>query len=158
MPTVEQIPDEDTVSRHVEQPRTFNAIEQKVLLPIFEFPRDGGERESLVWRKYAPLDTDVHALGCEWEAEKRKRKPEMRYVGFISALVAAIRNFRTVRGHGLEVRHGPCEGIHHADVRYHPAANVEFSKHDKAELKFGLLNRIFGPRTPHSCAGDAVGQ
>lgn len=67
MPAVEEIPIGDEISRHIEFPRTYDRERRMILEAVFEFP--GGEPESVVWRKYAATDDEVHKLGCEWETK-----------------------------------------------------------------------------------------
>jgi len=145
----ELIPDDTEVRRLVDYPRMDNRNE--LLWPnVFEFPN--GQGESVIWSKYAPTPADVHQIGCDREVAKREIKPEMRYSGFIPAIVAAIRGIQTNRGHGFNVIHEPAEGDYHAEISYRPAAQVDLRKADKAELKFAL-KEVFGPLAQHSCAG-----
>jgi len=78
---------------------------------ICTFP--DGTDESLVWRKYARDDDDVHRIGCDKERRKRIRKPDTRYKGCGTTTAGQIRGCRNARGHGLSVQHAPEEGIHH---------------------------------------------
>ena len=154
--TVEDIPDEDAVSRLVDFPRMYEEARGLIWKQIFQFP--GGKCESVVWRRYAPTPADVHRLGCEREAAKRRSKPEMRYVGFVSSTVGGIRGIRTERGHGFTVNHAPSEGRQHAEVCYAPASQNGITKllpNDKAELKEFLKN-AFGELVSHSCATPAA--
>ncbi len=146
---VEEIPDADTVSRLVEFPRTYDPANKLILDAVFQFPNN--EAESVIWRKYAPSDADVHHLGCAWETSKQKRNPDMRYVGFISAEVGAIRDIRSAKGHGFTVVHQPEEGVHHAGIVYAPAPGTpSLSKGEKGELKIALRG-VFGSLAPHTC-------
>lgn len=148
MADVEDIPDDATVNRLIYFPRMGNRLEGLIWQNVFEFP--GGLGESVVWSKYAPTDADVHGFGCDREAAKRQAKPEMRYGGFIPAVVKAIRDIKTNRGHGFAVAHEPEEGQHHAEISYAPASTL--NKTDKGELKFAL-QQVFGPLVSHTC-GD----
>lgn len=146
MVDVEDIPDCATVNRLIDFPRMGNRSERLVWQNVFEFPDGAGE--SVVWSKYAPTEADVHRFGCEREAAKRQSKPEMRYGGFIPAVVKAIRKIKTKRGHGFTVAHKPGEGQHHAEISYAPASPLK--KTDKIELKFAL-QQAFGTLVPHFC-------
>jgi hypothetical protein len=147
--TVEEIPDEDTVSRLIDFPRMYEEARRLIWDQVFQFP--GGDCESLVWRRYAATDEEVHRLGCEREVAKRVTKPEMRYAGFISALSGAIRSIRTNRGHGFGVNHAPEEGVHHAEVCYSPVGDgLKLKPADKAELKLALKGK-FGDLASYSC-------
>jgi hypothetical protein len=143
----EDISDNAEVRRLVDYPRMDNRSEL-IWENVFEFPKEQGE--SVIWSKYAPTADDVHKVGCEREATKRETKPEMRYSGFIPALVRTIRAIRTIRGHGFQVRHEPDQGDHHAEIIYVPADQLELKKADKLELKFALKG-AFGQLVGHSC-------
>jgi len=143
---IEEIPNADIVSRLLENPRTYD---RKLLDAVFEFINN--EHESVIWRKHAPDDTDVHRYGCEWEASKRERRPNMRYVGFISVDAGAIRGIRTAKGHGFLVIHRPEEGVQHAGIEYDFAPGAQSpGRGEKTELKL-ILRNVFGSLQPHSC-------
>lgn len=138
----EDISDGDTISRLVEFPRTYDAERDMILEAIFEFPN--GDGESVVWRNYAATPSDVHKLGIDWEIEKRERKPDMRYVGFIDTRTRDVRAIRTRRGYGFMVEHDPSngQGQHHAEIRY-GATYRDMKKADRGELKISLRG-VFG--------------
>jgi hypothetical protein len=148
MLAVEPIPDEDAIHRQIDFPRMYDDAREMIWENIFQFPR--GEPESVVWGKYAPTTDDIHRIGCERETRTRQRTRDMRYTGFISSTVSAVRAIRTRPGHGFSVTHGPQEGIHHAEVSYLPGGRVALKKSEKTELKFAL-RQVFGPLVPHSC-------
>lgn len=131
---VEPIPDADTVSRAVEFPTQYTNDRGLIWHMLFQFP--SGVCESLIWRKYANSDNEVHEIGEEIAAEKRSRKPDRQYEGFVYGVVARIRSIRTFRGHGFTVSHQPEDGRqHHAQVCYDPAGENNLKPADKTELK-----------------------
>lgn len=139
MAEVEQIPDPDEVARLVERPYGYEVGKGLTWGNLFQFPK--GRRESLVWRRYAPLQDDVHQIGRAVAA----LKPQPRdYEGFLPAVVGDLRAIRSGRGHGFEVVHAPedGQGQHHAEIGYAIAQGTEFDKSDKTELK-ALLQRAF---------------
>ena len=146
-PAQEEIPDNDAVSRLVDYPHKYSSEHDLIWHSIFEFP--SRDCESHVWRKYAPEHNDVHDIGRAREPEKQMKRPEYRYIGFITAEVREIRAIQTSRGHGFNVIHEPSEGIHHAHVCYDRAdPNQNLKKNDKAELKLALRN-CFGDLTEY---------
>jgi hypothetical protein len=143
MCAVEEIPNADLISRLIEIPKTYERERGQILETVFEFPN--GDGESVVWRKYARTDDDVHHFGRLWETAKRKREEErhqresqMRYVGFAQNVTEVVREFRTARGHGFKVFHVPKEGIQHAEVSYDPRDGQQFIRTDRAELKLAI--------------------
>lgn len=144
----ELIPDADTVSRSVEYPLQYTNDRDLIWGKIFEFP--GGKCESLIWRKYANSDNEVHAIGAEIAIMKQVRDPERRYVGFVSGVAGTIRSIRTVRGHGFSVKHVPEEEEqrYHAHVCYEPAITDNLRPADKTELK-SVLKECFSPLVPN---------
>lgn len=148
---VEAISDGDSVSRNVYFPLMYGDASELVWKEVFPFP--GGQCESVVWRKYAPEDADVHTIGVKHEERKRELKPEWTYTGFISAIVQDIRNIKSAAGHGFEVDHAPeCDADHHTHICYLPANDAEPStlkKSEKSDLK-AWLKRAFGCFTEFS--------
>jgi hypothetical protein len=136
---IEQIPDGDSVSRYV---MTFMMTNGSLdPYQFFMFPR--GEPESVVWRKYARTDFDVHSVACSSTARAR-------YLGFRSATKAAIVSLKTRNGHGLDVLHDPPEGRYHAVVQFKPVPGHQMNKTDRSELKEYLAKTFQGYR-PHNC-------
>lgn len=91
---VENIPDADSVSRHIFYPRMYDADRNMLWGEVFQFPKpedNSAPHESAAWRKYLPNDASVHDVGISREA---KKTPPFRYEGFISAtaLLDAIDN------------------------------------------------------------------
>jgi hypothetical protein len=151
MPPVEQIPDEGEIHRQLDFPSMYNDAREMIWQNIFQFP--GGQSESVVWSKYVPSADDVHRLGCEREASTRARKPDMRYVGFITSTAGAIRGITTRAGHAFAVNHAPCEGVHHAEISYKAGGDRQpdqLKKNEKNELKLAL-QAVFGELVSHSC-------
>ncbi len=143
----------ESVSRLVDDPRTYTVEKGLIWETLFQFPHS--QHESVVWRRYAPDDLDVHAIGCERERSRRgnpDRSPQ-RYAGFITAKVCTICAIRNVRGHGFRVDHLPAEGLHHAGISYAPVPGGSLNKNDKTELKVYLWQafKAFGPMTPCQC-------
>ena len=166
----EAIPDPDYICRLIDAPRMVSEdLNELVWENIFVFQRPkepedrakfpNGGPESVVWRKYAPTNNEVHSKGCQREIERRERderdnKPnKMRYLGFIEAKVGEIRNLTNKRGHGFNVEHEPGnnQGNHHAEIHIKPGETNDFDKTtDRPEL-IKLLKDHFGPLNKHSC-------
>lgn len=147
---VEQIPDSDDLSRHIDFPHKYRSDEDLIWPNVFEFPN--GNKESLVWRKYKPTIEEVHGLGCEREAAKKASKPEWSYKGAITTTAGSIRSIKSKRGHGFKVAHEPIEGIYHAEIERANDPDAPFNKNDKNELR-DMLKSAFGPLEPYSCGG-----
>ena len=133
-----------SVSRLIDFPRMYEEKQGLIWEEIFQFPNS--RCESVVWRRYAPMDDDVHHIGIEREGLITKsRRPEMRYVGFVSAAVGPIRLVQTPGNHGFCVTHAPEEGQHHAHICYAPAdGNLQSLKRaEKQDLKLRLRS-LFG--------------
>lgn len=101
--------------------------------------------ESVIWRKYAPRDEDVHAIGLMHEVKKRDEKPDCRYTGFRSAAADDIRAIKTTgAGHSFSVDHDPIDGAdHHTHVCFAPAngaATDVLSRGEKNDLKLRLFD------------------
>ena len=153
--SVEYIGDEERVSRLIDFPSMYNESRTALTLKLVcAFPE--GQDESVVWRRYAPEDHDVHRIGCTREAEKRQAKPETRYKGCGTTTAGAIRCHKNARGHGFSVRHAPEEGLHHASVAYAPANGVDLLKGDRTELKVWLGER-FSNHASHDCPNPPTG-
>jgi hypothetical protein len=152
--SVEQIPDEDQVSRaYFELP--------EVLAPesyfSFTYDKDRDERaESVYWRKYAPLIADVHDRACRLEKKWSYLDPEAPaplYVGARTAEVWKIRSIVTQRGHSFMVIHRPQDNDRaHAHISIQRAGgNVKkLSKNDRMELA-ALIIHCFEDYQPHEC-------
>lgn len=110
---------------------------------VLEFTDDSECRESVVWRKYASLPAEVHELACRPEDHRRSK-----YRGFITAIVAQVREIVTASGHRFKVTHEPVEGIQHAEISMYPLDTLKPSM--KSELKKLLWER-FGALDSHSC-------
>lgn len=140
----EPIPDDDEVSRLIDEPRMFTAADGLVWHQVFQFPN--GLHESVIWRKYKAANDEVHDLGYERERQKRLSGKNLGYAGFICAFAGEIRSIRTQRGHSFRLDHMPEEGIYHAGIQYAPANDGPLSsllKNDKSELKL-MLRNAFG--------------
>jgi hypothetical protein len=150
----EVIPDEDYISRLLDWPSMYEEGGKGLLAANLFFTFPDGQPESVVWRKYAPAEADVHAIGCQREAVKRVSKPHARYTGCRTAHVGTVRAYRTARGHGFSVAHEPSEGIHHAEVAYraaNEATATSLKKADKGELRLALCTLLFQAEALHSC-------
>lgn len=146
----EEIPAGDLVSRHVDSPDKWLPEERIfVELRLFMFQRPE-EVESVVWRKYAPLLSDVHTLGCDRQKVRREDKPHWTYEGAITATVADIREIQTPVGDGFEVLHDPDEGVHHAHIKYRLAQVQDGLRQRKLDLK-ERLRKSFGALDSHAC-------
>ncbi len=151
MPPVEQVPGGDRIHRQIDFPNMYNDVREMIWHNVFQF--SGGEPESVVWSKYAPTADDVHRIGCERETNTRGRKPDIRYIGFISSTVGEVRGINTRAGHGFAVVHEPSEGIYHAHIYYRPGgerAVDQLKKGEKNELKLARRG-AFGNLISHSC-------
>jgi hypothetical protein len=155
---VEEIPPEDSVSRHIFWPHKFDEVKGVIWQSAFMFSGID-EAESVVWRKYKPQIEDVQALGCEQQSRKKAQSPDarFRYEGAITANVGAIRTISTARGFGFEVRHEPSggQGRHHAEIRRRRSGDETPKKSDRADLLVSLKN-VFGKLEPHSCPAAAT--
>jgi len=136
----EQITDEHDVSR-----LCFGV--PPGLAPESDFTFTSSDRaESAVWRKYAPQPTDVHKRGCNAETQKNarrllKRVLPVRYVGFKTANVGAIRKIRSEHGYQFDVVHFPENGdLAHAHIVITPAKKLK--PNDVLELITLLLQRF----------------
>ena len=136
----EHVLNEEAISRLIYCPRMYDAYKGLIWQVVFEFPKN--TCESVVWRKYAADDEDVHYLGGKVEEQKKLRRPDVEYVGFISANVGDVRSIKTANGHGFTVMHEPNEGIHHVHICYDLTCERHLTKNDKNELKL-LLRKTF---------------
>jgi hypothetical protein len=148
-PEVENIPDADQVSRHIERPLSYSDLEGILWQGAFGFP--GNAAESVCWHKYAPPPEKVHQLGKQREATKRLVKAGFGYVGFISSgAVGEIRAHSTANGHGFTVVHDPSggQGLHHSEVSFRIADGAgKLSKGEKTDLRLAI-QKYFGPLVP----------
>ena len=102
--------------------------------------------ESAVWRKYAPQPTDVHKRGCNIEIEKNARRllkgvRPIKYIGFKTANVGAIREIKSEHGHQFDVVHFPENGdLAHAHIVITSAKKL--TRNDVLELVALLLRRF----------------
>jgi hypothetical protein len=142
---VEEIPDQDRVARHIDQPFSYNDVSKVLWTNAFAFPN--GEGESVCWDKYAPTPEAIHAIGKAREEEKRAKGTNMTYIGYVACKsVGNIRQIKTQNGHGFTVTHQPGEGIHHCEIRYSIAGGEQYKslkKTDKTDLK-EALRHCFG--------------
>lgn len=146
----EEVPDGDLLSRIIDFPHKFDGFRDLIEERIFEFQTDSTDPEkkplpeSVVWRKYASTDNDVHTIGVALEVDRQsKGRADYRYIGFISAQAGPIRSYRNVNGHGFFVRHDPEEGLHHVHVGLLPCADKKLTRLDKNELRTQLVRSIF---------------
>jgi hypothetical protein len=113
---------------------------------IFQFPSDGGQVESVIWRAKAPDLDVVHKFGCEKQASDRaKGRARSTYIGAITGNVGEIRSLKNGAA-SLTVVYKPDEGDAHAHVGFTPNA----TKADRNALKV-LLRSKFGPLEAHTC-------
>ena len=148
---VEDIPDSAVLARRLEFRRTFSDVREVIWTEALQF--SGGKPESFDWNKYALFPDGVHMLGCVWEADKRLRRPEMRYVGYASVDASAIRSVRSKNLFGFAVQHAP-DGVgpHHVHVSIKPFGSVlSLSKPEKNDLRV-LISKAFGAVVEHTCA------
>ncbi len=146
----EHIADSDQVSRLIERPRMYER-ESDLIIPLQFFPFFDGRPESVVWRRYAATDEEVHKIGIDRIETKRRRtgNDDIYHDGFATAQVDAVRSTRTVAGHGFNVVHAPCEGKWHAHVELALASDKTFralAKGEKADLRFAI-SQVFSNRT-----------
>jgi hypothetical protein len=151
-PEIEEIPNDDAVTRLVDFPRMYDDLKELIWDNIFQFSKEQGKYlgESVNWGKYAPPPDHVHQLGCQRENMRRAANPDFRYVGYVEAITAAIREIKNVNGHGFAVNHVPSEGQHHAEVSYLPNPNNTLTRTDRIELRVAL-RKVFGSLVSHSC-------
>lgn len=139
---VEAIAADDLVSRHVYFPFMYGEASELFWENVFQFP--GGQCESVVWRRFALEDADVHEIGVRDQERKRKRNPEWTYTGFLSAIVQEIRKIETAAGHGFNIIHLPeCDADYHTHICYAPGDGSEPSalkRGEKLDLKMWIKN------------------
>ncbi len=142
---VELIPDRDWVSRFLFFPKSFKEGSSEIAEEGFiTFEQNKGYSDSLVWRKYAPENQQVHAIGSCVEAKKKERNPDAEYKGFMSAQAKEIRSIE-VEGTRLDVKHIPEEGIHHAEVYCIPGTKAKIKGSVRSDIKVRLYN-LMAPR------------
>ena len=66
---VEEIPGAAVVTRLIDVPRMYEAVQGLIWNQVFEFPNSVGE--SVNWDRYAPLPDAVHDLGRQREETKQ---------------------------------------------------------------------------------------
>jgi hypothetical protein len=136
--TAEEIPDSDDVSRLLFEPSM--RVDQDIIWSnVFQFPSDGGQVESVVWRKYAAAIDDVHALGCNVQSTMREKGRSSTYIGAITGNVGAIRSLKSPNGVSFTVVHHPPEGQAHAHIGFTAGSG----KSDRNSLKVRLRS-VFG--------------
>ena len=94
----ESIPDDDVVSRSIGRPVHWADDVGLVWSNVFQFA--GDRCESVIWRKYAETDQDVHAIGIAIVEAQKARGRDREYVGFISAEVARMERSIVAASHG----------------------------------------------------------
>jgi hypothetical protein len=140
----QEVADDDFVSRHIYSPRMGSAS-AFVWHQVFEFPSDDGRRESVVWRKVARLDDEVHEIGLKKAAAEALVGKAIDYIGFLTSLVEPIRTRRTTRGHYFEVRYAPDEGKWHCEIRVVVADDIpNLTKGDKSDIR-EIMKELFEP-------------
>ena len=145
-----EIPNGGMVSRHIWPPAMGEDFDKLIYHNVFQFAKEYGSCESLVWRKFAPHIGCVHAIGCYAQLKQPKHRKRY-YSGAISAEVDAVRNFKSKRGHGFKIIHEPSEGIHHVHITLDKSPDVEFNKGDRSELLIALMTVLFKDQSEHSC-------
>lgn len=156
IPDIEEVPDEDTVSRHVFWPHMYkeNVIDAR---QAFTFPKKcNRRRESVIWRRYVSSLNAIHSMGCEKETRDNLSRPpdsKRRYRGCIEGNVGDIRAIEIVSGHGFGVEHAPEEGIHHVHVEVHAVNGRSIGDITKTEMHDlrDEIFKVFAPLVPHTC-------
>lgn len=141
---VEPIPDVDELGRLIYFPVMYRDSEDLVFGSVFQFPTDQGNCECLVWSKYAPIPAGMHEIGFRDLEIKKERRANARYDGFKLVTAGHVRNLQTTTGHGFNLIHEPAEGDYHALVSFRIAANTNFNKSEKNDLKARLFQAL-GP-------------
>ena len=155
--------DEDIISRCIIFDRAFLGSEH-IDGYLFRFEGsskvDGASHESAVLRRLAPMDADVHAIGCKIAAVQNARKgepprgPKRRYYcGFRSA---RVKDLQLCGDQYTVVLDNDGEGAEpaHVDVALVVASS---DRSEKATIitEAGLaLAEVFGAATPHVCYMD----
>lgn len=148
--TPEPIPPEDTLSRlFMSVPADLDEASH------FAFSSASNYVESLIWRKYAPAITDVHARGCVLQAKKLARNANSphRYVGARSAVKRAIEEIKSPRGLKFRITHYIENGDRaHAELQIVPPANHvgKIKSTDVRDLVDLLMIELSAPE-PHTC-------
>ena len=151
---VEQIPDADQVSRHVDHPHKITDGGELLWQHIFLF---SSGVESVVWRRYCPTIEEVHRLGCANQDAKRALGRAATYKGAITSVVEQIRALKSAKGHGFRVEHRPenDQGIHHAEIELaFNAGLAEGAKPPKSEVSElkRMIHGIWGQLEAHECS------
>lgn len=144
----ENIPDLDDISRHLFAPAMGSPGGELIWVNVFMFKTERNFRESVVWRKYAPMIADVHRHGCAKQDNDRRNGKDCTYFGALTGSVHEVRNIRSKSGARFQVLHVPDEGNHHAEISY--LQDRVLTKNDKAELK-GEIKKRFQARSDHTC-------
>lgn len=140
----EEIADEDNVSRQVYAPR-MGTVGNFNWPQVFEFPSDAGKKESVVWRKIAVTDGEVHTLGRDREARQKAAGKNVDYTGFMTARAGDIRAKRTTRGHTFRVYPDKSEGDAHAVIQVIAAEGIErLNKNDNSDVR-AIMQCLFEP-------------
>lgn len=151
----------DLISRCIIYDKAFyGALHTDSRLFIFGETRDdGASHESGVLRRLAPLDADVHEIGCEIASLQNQRKgnpsrglKRRYYCGFRTARMSAIPS----RGDGYEVRLKLDGDGHpaHVDIALFVSSQ---DKNERATIKVDAgmaVAEAFGEATPHICESD----
>lgn len=124
---------------------------------VFKFTEKNNRAESLTWRRFAPSDDDVHAIGAsDVESRNVRRRAENKelqeYRGFIEAEAATLRSVQSARGHRVEITHEPSEGCHHAHITIIPSPNSPWKKNDQRDVADEVWKHFSAVREWHSAA------
>lgn len=139
-----EIANADNVSRQVFSPR-MGMPGNFDWLQVFEFPSNAERKESVVWRKIAVTDDEVHSLGRNQEVKQKAAGKNANYIGFMTARAGEIRAKRTTRGHTFKVYPDRSEGDAHAVIQIIAAeGTMNLNKSDKSDVR-AIMQCLFEP-------------
>jgi hypothetical protein len=131
-------------------------IDRWIDQPLFEFRQDADpaldRADSVVWRRVARENADVHNLGCAQQKSYYTQGKNKKYTGFRSANVGILRAARTSRGIGFIVVHYPKDGAWHAHLQISSYDKLLYDKkYDRRDIQ-SLIEEIFSVSESHDCA------
>jgi hypothetical protein len=143
------IANDEFMGRAVFSPPMKRDEQRNIFLFLFEF--EGGQPESLIWRKFFEHDTAVHLVSRSRLLKKQEKNPQVAYLGFGISVVLDIRQIKqeNPQACGFDVKHTPSqdEGNYHVDIFMDLAEGVEYgalTKSQKNNLKYTLA-ALFEP-------------
>jgi hypothetical protein len=150
----ELIANDEIMGRAVFSPPMKRDEQRNIFLFLFEF--EGGQPESLIWRKFFDNDSAVHLVSRSRLLTKQQKNPQIAYLGFGISVVLDIRQIKqeNPQGCGFDVKHTPSqeEGDYHVDIFMDLAEGLDYralTKSQKNNLKYTLA-ALFEPLLKYS--------